>query len=68
MRQEQMAGIMLCIIGLVLAVKPTWVWKLTESWKTEGSGAPSGGYMRVMRIVSGVALGLGVLLMMGILK
>lgn len=68
MKQEQMAGIVLCIIGLVLAVKPTWIWKLTESWKTEGSGVPSGGYMRVLRIVGGAALGVGVLLLAGILK
>lgn len=68
MRQEQIAGIVLCVIGLVLAAKPTLVWKLTESWKTEGGGAPSGRYMTVLRIVSGAALGVGVLLLIGILK
>ena len=68
MKQEQIAGIVLCAIGLVLAIRPAWVWKLTESWKTEGSGAPSGRYMRVMHIVSGATLGVGVLLLMGILK
>lgn len=68
MAQEQIAGIVLCIIGLVLSAKPTLVWKLTESWKTEESNAPSGKYMRVVRIVSGAALGVGVLLIAGILK
>lgn len=68
MRQEQIAGIVLCVIGLVLAAKPTLVWKLTESWKTEGGEAPSGRYMTVLRIVSGAALGVGVLLLVGILK
>lgn len=68
MEQEQIAGIILCVIGLVFSAKPTLVWKITESWKTEKSNAPSGRYMRVVRIVSGTALGLGVLLAAGILK
>ena len=68
MRQEQIAGLILCSIGLVLAAKPTWIWKLTESWKTEGSKAPSGRYMTVLLIVSGAALGVGVLLLIGILR
>ena len=37
MIQEQIAGIVLCDIGLALTAKPTSVWKRTESWKTEGS-------------------------------
>ena len=68
MSQEQIAGIILCIIGLGLSVKPTLVWKLTESWKTEGSNAPSDRYIRVLRIVAGAFLGVGVLLLVGILK
>lgn len=68
MTQEQIAGILLCVIGLVLNAKPTLVWKLTESWKTEKSNAPSDRYMRVLRIVGGAALGVGVLLVVGVLK
>ena len=68
MSQEQMAGIILCVIGLLLSVKPTLVWKLTESWKIENSKAPSDRYRRVLRIVSGAALGVGALLLVGILK
>ena len=56
MKQEQIAGIMLCIIGLVLTVKPTLVWAITERWKSEGSKAPSDRYLRVLRIVSGAAI------------
>ena len=41
MSQEQIAGIILCVIGLVLNAKPTLVWKITENWKTEKSSAPS---------------------------
>ena len=68
MSQERIAGIILCLIGLVLTAKPMLVWKLTESWKTEKDGAPSGKYMTVLRIVSGAALGVGVLLVAGVLK
>ena len=68
MSQEQITGILLCVIGLVLSAKPALVWKFTESWKTEKSNAPSGRCMRVLRVVSGAALGVGVLLLAGILK
>ena len=68
MSQERIAGIVLCLIGLVLTAKPTLVWKLTESWKTEKAGTPSGKYLTVLRIVSGAALGVGVLLAAGVLK
>lgn len=68
MKQEQIAGIILCIVGLVWTIKPKLVWKLTESWKTEGSKAPSDRYMKVLRIVSGAALGVGFLLLVGVLK
>ena len=66
--EERIAGIILCIIGLALSAKPTLVWKLTERWKTEESKSPSVIYMRVLRIVSGASIGVGVLLVAGILK
>lgn len=59
---------LLCVISLVLSAKPTPVWKITESWKTEKGKGPSGRYMTVIRIVSGAALGPGVLLAAGVLK
>ena len=68
MEQEQIAGGLLCIIGLVLCVKPVLIWRLTESWRTEKGRAPSAVYMAVLRIISGEALGLGVLLIAGILE
>lgn len=68
MKQEHIAGILLCVIGIVLSAKPTPVWKITESRKSEESEAPSNRYMTVLRIVSGAAIGVGVLLLAGILK
>lgn len=66
--EARITGIILCIVGLVLNAKPTLVWKITENRKTEKSNAPSDGYMRALRIVSGAALGVGVLLLAGSLK
>lgn len=68
MPQERIAGIIFCIIGIVLIIKPTLVWRITESWKTEGSNAPSTRYRTVLRIVSGAAIGVGILLFIGVLK
>ena len=68
MSQERIAGIVLCLIGLALTAKPALVWKVTESWKTEKGGAPSGKYMTVFRVVGGAMLGVGVLLVAGVLK
>ena len=68
MKQEQIAGFLLCAIGLLLAVKPVLVWKMAESWKGEGSTAPSGTYLTLLRIISGTATGVGLLLAVGILK
>lgn len=68
MTQERIAGIVLCLIGLVLTTKPPMVWKLTESWKTEKGEAPSGKYFTVLRVVGGAAIGVGVLLAAGVLK
>ena len=68
MKQEQIAGILLCVIGIVLSAKPTLVWKISESWKAEKSSGPSARYRTVLRIVSGAAIGVGVLLLLGVLK
>ena len=68
MGQEQIAGILLCAVGLVLCIKSTLVWKLTERWKTEKSSAPSDRYLQVTRVVSGAFIGVGLLLAAGILK
>lgn len=68
MTQEVVAGIILCALGLIMSAKPTLIWKIAESWKTKECKAPSALYMKVLRIVSGAAIGLGVLLVAGILK
>lgn len=66
--EERISGIILCMIGLVLNANPTLIWKLTERWKSEESKRPSIRYIRVLRIVGGASIGVGVLLVAGILK
>ncbi|MDO4526431.1 MAG: hypothetical protein Q4B61_14010 [Bacteroidales bacterium] len=68
MKQEQIAGIILCVIGILLSAKPALIWKLTESWKMKEENAPSDKYMKIIRIVSGACVGVGVVLVAGILK
>lgn len=67
MKQEMLAGIVIGIIGLLLCLFPSQVWKLTEAWKTRQSGTQSDKYSLVLRIVGGVFFCLGVLLMLGVL-
>ncbi|MDD6135664.1 MAG: hypothetical protein PUB54_00635 [Lachnospiraceae bacterium] len=66
--QEKIAGTIMCIIGLVVSVKPIWIWEITESWKTKDGKEPSQRYLKVLRIVGGATIGVGFLLVTGILK
>ena len=60
MKQEVIAGIVLCIIGIsLLAVSPDKLWAVTEKWKTNGDGQPSKGYAVLMRILGIVFAGTG---------
>ena len=42
--------------------------RITESWKTDGSQASSDRYLGILRIVSGAFLGVGILMLVRILK
>ena len=37
------AAVLLC--GIIMLIKPEWVYLLTESWKHDGSSEPSGWYL-----------------------
>ncbi len=43
-------SIILAIIGIVLIHKPWFIYNLTESWKHDGKGEPSGHYITNARI------------------
>ena len=59
MKQEVIAGIVLCAIGLgLLFVSPNALWAATEKWKTKG-GAPSRSYAVVIKVIGGVFAAVG---------
>lgn len=68
MKQSNIAGIIICLIGLLLTIFPTALWRLSEKWKSDSSSVPSAKYMTFMRILSGAFIGLGFLLAVGILQ
>lgn len=51
MPQNIIAGLFMLIIGLLLALKPRQVWKVTESWKTLGQAQVSPVAVMVLRVV-----------------
>ena len=68
MSQSNIAGLMMCVIGLCLNAFPTAIWRLSEKWKSEGASAPSEKYITTLCILSGALIGFGVLLACGIIR
>lgn len=65
MKQEDIAGIIFCVMGLcMLLLPPKTLWKITQKWKTKGVGQPSDKYIIIMRIlgVAFAAVGSGLLI------
>ena len=59
MKQECIAGIVLCLIGLALLLIPIdLLWKITEGWKTK-NGRPSKAFAWIARILGVVFAGVG---------
>ena len=60
MKQEVIAGFIFCVMGLgMLVLPPKTLWKITEKWKTKGSGQPSDKYVLVARILGIVFAAVG---------
>lgn len=60
MKQEIIAGIIFCVMGLgMLILPPKTLWKITEKWKNKGNGQPSGKYAVIMRILGAVFAAVG---------
>ncbi len=68
MKQEIIAGIILCILGLSLVLIPSEkLWVITEKWKTNDGSQPSRGYVIVMRVLGVIfALTGGMLIKMAV--
>ena len=60
MKQEVIAGIVLCAMGLaMLLLKSDAWWKAAEKWKTKGGSGPSGSYTVLLRVLGVVFIGAG---------
>ena len=61
MKQDILAGIVLCAIGLsLLFVSPNALWAATEKWKTKGGeGEPSRSYAVAIKVIGGVFAAVG---------
>lgn len=68
MKQETIAGIVLCAIGIMIFVAPEKIWKLTEKWKSRKAEQPSQAYMNWMGIFGATFTGVGLLLCLGIIS
>ena len=63
MKQEGIAGIILCAMGLVmLLISPNVWWKAAEKWKTKDGSGPSGTYIVLLRVLGVVFAGTGIAL------
>ncbi len=63
MKQEVIAGIVLCAMGLAMLLLKTGAWwKAAEKWKTKGGSGPSGSYTVLLRVLGVVFFGAGIVL------
>jgi len=63
--QNIIAGLVLCIISLIIVLFPRKVWELTEKWKS-GAPEPIRAYFIVTRAVCAVFAAVGILLLTGV--
>lgn len=68
MKQETIAGIVLCVIGFILLIAPSSVWAITEKWKSSEAEGPSKAFMFIMRVLSTVFILIGTLLAAGLIQ
>ena len=63
MKQEVIAGIILCAMGLaMLLISPNAWWRVAEKWKTKDGSVPSGSYTVFLRVLGVVFVGAGITL------
>ena len=55
MKQEVIAGVILCAMGLaMLLISPNAWWKAAEKWKTRDGSGPAKSYTVLLRVVGAV--------------
>lgn len=68
MSQSAVAGIILIVFGLILDGKPGMIWEVAEKWKSRNAESASNAFLLISRILGGVFIVLGILLLAGIVK
>lgn len=68
MAQSQIAGIVLIVMGIVIALACKFIWKIGESWKSNRSEGPSKVFVLICRILGAVFAVVGILLSLNIVK
>ena len=63
MKQEGIAGMILCAMGLgMLLISPNAWWKAAEKWKTKDGSGPAKSYTVFLRVLGIVFFGAGIAL------
>ena len=58
MKQEVIAGMILCAMGLaMLLISPNVWWKVAEKWKTKDGSGPAKSYTVILRVLGVVFSG-----------
>ena len=58
MKQEAIAGMILCAVGLtMLLISPNAWWKVAEKWKTKDGSGPAKSYTVILRVLGVVFSG-----------
>ena len=65
--QSIIAGILITVIGALLCLNPSGVWKMTESRKTPGAAGASASFLKILRAVGAALMIAGVLVCTGVL-
>ena len=65
MEQNIIAGIVFLIIGIILEVFTTSLWRLCEKWKSKDGKAPSPSYVVLIRTLGALVILIGLLLLSG---
>ena len=65
MEQNNIAGIVFLIIGVILEVFTTSLWRLCEKWKSKDGKTPSPSYVVLIRTLGALIILLGLLLLSG---
>ena len=56
-------GILFLIFGVLIFLKPDWVWKLTEQWKSYCADEPSDFYIKTTKMGGIIYILLGIAMM-----